>query len=263
MKNILYSLFNNYLIDSKRNDFRGWEDVEVYFAPLLSDAWMLARPQDAVKFEDATFKGFVDEASGKWLEKTSLSDEYKILISTQKCKTKMEILQTFIHELRHCLDYQNAVSSLEFDMYHPGNIYYNNWSEFRAVMEEIKFYVFEKSKEITEKRDLFNLLSGILGQWNADCVEGLVGSDNLNDKLYYISRYIGASRAIQNLSIDYKLGVSAFQLWNMMPVYIYEHFGNVFYIGNEWDEMSSCLLDQIPSTYYYEEMLRKMRECHK
>jgi hypothetical protein len=258
MKNTLSLLFHHYLKDSNRNDFRGWEDVEVYFSPLLSDAWMRARPQDAVKFEDTTFKAFVDEASGKWLEKTSISDKYKILISTEKCKTEMEVLQTFIHELRHCLDYQNAVESLEFHMYHPGNIYYNNWSEFRSVVEEIRFCVYEKSKNCTSKKDLFHLLSGILGQWNTDCVEGLMKSDTINDKLYYISRHIGASRAIRNLSIDYQLNSNAFHLWNMMPYYIYENFGYVFYIGNEWDDMTSCSLDQIPSTYYYDALLRKM-----
>ena len=252
----LYSQFNNYLIDSKSN-FEGWEEIEVYFAPALSDAWVLARPQDATKFEDDVFKEFVDEASGKWLEKTSISDKYKIIISTQKCNTEMEILETFIHELRHCLDYQNAVKFLEFNMYHPGNTYYNNWSEFRSVMEEIKFCVFENSKMCTSKKKLFNLLSGILGQWNADCVEGLVKSNTLRDRLYYISRYIGASRAIRNLSTYYDLNCSSFQLWNMMPVYIYENYGNVFYIGNEWDNMRNCLLDQTPSTYYYNEMVQK------
>lgn len=262
MKNKLYSLFNNYLMDANISDFKGWEEIEVFLAPSLSEAWLQARPHDAIKFENISFKTYVDGASGKWLEKETASEPYKILLSTRYCHTDIELLNTFIHELRHCLDYQNAVKYLEFDQHHTGNDYYNNWSEFRSVMAEIRFNIFVASKNCTSNKELFDVLSGLQGQWNADCIEGLVRSDTLHDKLYYISRYIGASRAIRNLSTEYQLKSSAFQLWNMMPVYIYENFGNVFYIGNEWDNTPICLLNQIPYSYYYEDLLRKIRQSN-
>ena len=37
-------------------------------------------------------------------------------------------------------------------------------------------------------------------------------------------------------------------------------FGYVFYIGNEWDETSVCELNATPETYYYEELIDRIRK---
>ncbi len=102
-----------------------------------------------------------------------------------------------------------------------------------------------------DRKDLFKILAEILGSWSADCVEGLVQSKEPEEKLYFLSRYIGASRAIRNLSIEYLSDAQAFQCWLLTPTYITEKYGYVFYIANEWDNLKRCLLDAEPHTYYY------------
>ena len=81
---------------------------------------------------------------------------------------------------------------------------------------------------------------------------------NLEDTLYYISRYIGASRAISNINMHESINAEVFHLWTMTPQYINENFGNVFYIGNEWDETEICELDARPKTYYYPNLEKRI-----
>ena len=238
--------------------YTNWEKVDFFIAKTLSDAWIMARPQDENKFKNPDFKRMVNSANGKWLEKTDEGDSYKIILSTQHGSTTKKLTKLFVHEMRHCLDYQNAVAELSFEEYKPGNEYYQNWSEFRAVYAHIRYEYYSRHIKNTKKIDVFHSLSEILGKSVADCVAGLMRSqNNSHDLMHYISRYIGASRAIRNLNIQENLNEPSFQLWNLMPQYIYENMGNVFYIGNEWDNMEICRLNEIPKTYYYNELTGK------
>lgn len=106
---------------------------------------------------------------------------------------------------------------------------------------------------------MFKILAEILGSWSADCVEGLVQSKEPEEKLYFLSRYIGASRAIRNLSIEYLSDAQAFQLWLLTLTYITEKYGYVFYIANEWDNLKRCLLDAELHTYCYRDLVAKLK----
>ena len=244
----------------EQQSYEGWENVQVFIKNTLSEAWVSARPEDAYKFDDLSFKKMVDNANGKWLEKKAADDSYKIILSTRYCRSLHDLTKTFVHEMRHCLDYQNAVKGLPFENRYPGNRYYNNWSEFRAVYSHTRYDFFSKCAQEDDIQESFFSLAEILGRETADCVAGLMSSKNdLHDTLYFISRYIGASRAVQNLNMQLGIDVPALHLWHLTPQYIIENYGYVFYIGNEWDSTEVCSLNEVPKTYYYEELVSRIQ----
>lgn len=245
--------------------FENWESIEIFVADTLSEAWILARPYDKNKFLDKDFARMVDSANGKWLEKTHSEDSYKIILSTKYSTSVQNLTKCLVHEMRHCLDFQNAVRDLPFNEYHPGNMYYNNWSEFRAVYWQVRYEYFTKRHSDMRGKEAFDTLAEILGKYTADATTGLMRSrNNSRDTLYFLSRYIGASRAIRNINMQESVDAEVFHLWTMTPQYIIENFGFVFYIGNEWDETAACKLDAIPKTYYYNDLVQriKMRNLH-
>jgi len=238
--------------------FDNWETVDIIIAETLSEAWILARPYDRHKFLDKEFKRMVDSANGKWLEKSDPTDSYKIILSTRYCNSIQELVKILVHEMRHCLDYQNAVKQLSFDDYHLGNRYYNDWSEFRAVYSHTRYEFFSKYANNMSDKEIFDILAEISGKNSADSTTGLIRSaNNLRDTLYYLSRYIGASRAVRNINMQF-INAEVFRLWMLTPQYIIENFGFVFYIGNEWDETEVCELDAVPKTYYYPNLVERL-----
>lgn len=254
----LLSELNRYL-QWEKESFCGWENIEIFIAETLSEAWLLARPKDKYKFEKNSFKQIVDNADGKWLEKQDENDTYKIILSTKYCQNIQYLTSILVHEMRHCLDYQNAVRSLSFQEYRPGNAYYNNWSEYRAVYSQTRYEYFYKCSADLNSHKKFNAMSEILGQKTADAISGLMRPNNeIKDYLYYLSQYIGVSRSIRNISLQENIGVNVFSLWNMTPQYIIEHFGYVFYIGNEWDKCEFCEIDATAVTPYYNELINRI-----
>jgi len=242
----------------ENQSYENWDTIDIFVAETLSEAWIMARPYDKDKFLDKKFKRMVDSANGKWLEKSDCTDSYKIILSTKHCDSIQSLTKCLVHEMRHCLDYQNAVKQLSFNEYRPGNVYYNNWSEFRAVYAQTRYDFFVNHHDDMSDKEIFDLLAALLGKYSANATIGLIQSKNdLHDTLYYLSRYIGATRAIRNLNIEL-LESEVFQLWTMTPQYIAEHFGYVFYIGNEWDETEICELNAMPKTYYYNDLVNRI-----
>lgn len=262
LENEIFGEFEKFLLWEPQT-FENWNNVKLFIAEKLSDAWILARPQDEYKFQDEEFKERVNSANGKWLEKVNEKDSYKIILSTNQSTSLQDLTKCFVHEMRHCLDYQKAVQHLPFSKYHSGNAYYNNWSEFKAVYAHTRYEYFSRHKCNATSNDIFNELAELLGKSVADSITGLMHSRNLHESMYYISRYLGASRAIRNINHQEKLNCSVFELWNLTPQYIIENFGCVFYIGNEWDDMSICGLDDTPKKYYYNELMEKMATIYK
>lgn len=256
----IMTIFEEYLAWEQEFTFAGWGLVELYIADTLSEAWLTARPHDVQKFENKDFKRFVDSSNGKWLEKVSPTDTYKIILSTRYNNSISDLTQCFVHELRHCLDYQNTVGGWEFDKYVPGNEYYNSWSEFRATMADTRFEFFWKTKGIEETRGIFKALSELYGKKTADAIEGLMENQASETLLYNISRYLGADRAIKKLNDTMGVKAKCFYLWHLLPWYIEEQFGNVFYVANEWEMRKCCPLDGQPKEYYYDEMIQKIKE---
>lgn len=240
-------------------NWAGWKSIEIYTGQTLSEAWIKARPDDEYKFEDMRFKEAVDSANGKWLEKQFPEDKYKVLLSLSTSDDPIGLACVLAHELRHCLDYINAVAGIPFEKYTPGNQFYYDWSEFRAAMVSFEFQFFHKNKEnLSNRAACFEGLSSLLGIWIADSIEGIFNANSKRDILYFLSRYIGAARAARNLSDEYVPAV-AYQLWHLMPLKIYENYGYVFYVANDWEDIQICRLNQ-EDTVHYAVLLKRVEK---
>lgn len=258
IKTKIIERFKGYLSWETNFSFDGWENIELYIADTLSEAWIQARPNDIFLFSDKHFEDMVNSANGKWLEKRKPDDTYNIILSTKYNKDIDALAKTYVHELRHCLDYQNAVKELSFEEYRVGSNFYIDWSEYRAVMADTRYEFYIRIKEFKDCTDyqIFCVLSEILGVRSADSVAGLMNSrKDIHDIRYFISRYVGASRAIRNLNIELNEISSVFHLWTMTPRYINEIFDKTFYLGNEWDDIEECNLDAEPKYSYYNDFL--------
>lgn len=219
-KNEIQECFRQYLSKDtfKADSFRGRENIELYLGNTLSDAWLSARPHESDKVNDMHFKKRVDSANGKWLEKQWSGDSYKIILATQNL-TVIEVARIYCHELRHCLDYQCAVNDYEFEHYIPGNVYYNKWSEFKAVEAHVRFSFFMEMPEV----HTIDKLAAILGVCSADSLEGILHGEiekSKADILYFISRYLGASIGVRNLGEETGNCPRAFHIWHMTPAHI-------------------------------------------
>ena len=241
---VINEIKKQFSIYTKLDNSFDWENLEIYIAENLVDAWLEARPYDLEKFNDSEFKELVSSASGKWLEKTCPTDKYKILLKASD--QIIELVSCFAHETRHCLDYQTAVKNLKFNEYRPGDIYYNDWSEFRAVMAGLrcKFFLnFSLKKNSSEQRKDLYMQYGL---WSADCVDALINSELLKDGhdiLYYLSRFSGASRALRNIAYENGIHSFSLQLWQLMPAHISEDYGHaLFYLANLWEDTNECAL---------------------
>lgn len=247
MLNKILEQLKKYLEWETEFDFSGYQDIEIYIGETLSEAWIKARPNDEYKFTDLKFKNYVDNASGKWLEKQFPEDKYKVILSLEYSDDPVVLAGILVHELRHCLDYSKAVSKLTFDKYTPGNEFYCNWSEFRSMIVRFRYQFFQEIK--AKNNNYFKVISELLGYWSADSMEGLLTAENKQEELYFLSRYIGVARAARNLNMEND-NVASFHLWHLMPLTIYEKYDCVFYIANEWEKISVCQLNQAETTYY-------------
>ena len=255
LKMELISEFKRFL-SWESQSFDNWEDIDIYIDKTLSQAWARACPEAFSKLQDSDFINNIDYANGKWLEKSNKNDSYKIILSTKNHSSLQSLTRTLVHEIRHCLDYQNAVKGLKFEDYHQGNLYYNSWSEFRAEYSATRYDYFLKSFYILNNQQIFVVLAEILGRGTADAITGLIiNSEDEAKILYYVSRYIGVSRSIRNINMEMELNAEVFHLWTMTPQYIIENYGVVFYLGNEWDNIEECQLDAAPKTYYYNDLI--------
>ena len=234
-------------------DFSGWQDIQIYTGTTLSEAWIKARPNDSYKFEDVEFKNDVDKASGKWLEKQFPEDSYKVLLKMIDSDDPGEQAVVLVHELRHCLDYINAVNNLSFEEYSLGNQLFVNWSEFRATMVSFKCQFFQR---LTANNNQFEVLASLLGVWTADTMQGIFRATDNQKELYFLCRYMGAARAARNLS-ERLVHARAFSLWHLIPLTIYEKYGIVFYVANELEEINVCRLNQIGG-YYFQSLVDRI-----
>lgn len=237
-------------------DFTGWKEIKIYTGATLTEAWIKARPNDKHKFENQEFKNYVNSGNGKWLEKQDASDDYKVLLKMKCSDDPVALAGVLAHEIRHCLDYSKAVEQLTFGEYKPGNQYYYDWSEFRAVMVSFRYQFFQNTRmNRTNKGLCHKEIASLLGIWTADTMEGILCATSKQEKLYFLSRYIGAARAARNLSVDFA-PASSFQLWHLMPVTIQEKYGYVFYVANEWEQLQACKLTQSGKRSYLDMLER-------
>lgn len=243
--------------------FIDYKSVPVFAAETLSDAWLMARPDDDYKFADEEFKSFVNEATGKWLEKRTPDEPYKIILAIGNETDIDRVVKTYIHELRHVMDYANAVQGMNFRDYSPGDRYFTCYSEYNAEKSATRYWV-KCCLERNVFSSPFECLSSLLGYFTADALHGAMKSSGIKDISYFISRYLGAQRSIRDLSMEIAPS-PVFHLWSMTPSIIAERYGTPFYLANEWDEKTKCPLVGSSSLYFNELINRIMateRELH-
>lgn len=243
--------------------FIDYKSIPVFVAEKLSDAWLMARPDESYIFADKEFKSFVDEANGKWLEKRTPDEPYKIILAIDNETDIDRVVKTYIHELRHVTDYVNAVQGMNFRDYLPGDRYFTCYSEYNAEKSATRYWV-KCCLERNVFSSPFECLSSLLGYFTADALLGVMRSSGIEDISYFISRYLGAQRSIRDLSEEIAPS-PVFHLWSMTPNIIVERCGNPFYLANEWDEKTKCSLVG-SSSLHFNELINKImateRELH-
>lgn len=249
--NIVYRYLENENINL--NDY---ERVELFFGKTLEEAWIKARPNDEYKFENKDFKQMVNRCNGKWLEKQNEKDTYKIIIAYEGL-SKEEITGTYIHELTHIIDYQNAVKDKPFEEQHCGNRLFTKWSEFNAEYARAKLmYLFNKEKGLL---DDFTFASSYLGYKTADALHGIMNNSDEDAVLYYIVRYLGVQLAIKDIAEE-ELLTDVFELFYMTPTHITAMFGDVYLLAREFQYMKECSLDEENDGRCYEDVLLSVKE---
>ena len=239
----------NYL--NSHDDFSGWEEINIFYGDTLSDAWVSARPDESNKFEDDEFRAYVDSSNGKWLEKRTPDEQYKIILATDG-RTEQEVMSSAIHEIRHVLDYKNGTKDLRFSQYHPGTEYFTAYSEFNAVRTQMIFDL--ECILPDDKYGRFRVMSEQLGYWTADSLHGILTSQESSSVQYFISRYLGAHSGIDHFNDRIS---PVFHLWTLTPVEIIEQFGDIFYLGNEWEKMSCCSVEE-SGTQRWKDLLERI-----
>jgi len=212
------------------------DDINLYIADTLPQAWLLARPYDKKKFENNNFYNMVNCTNGKWLEPTNSNEPYSVILASKNYSFE-NILCTFAHELQHCMDY---ITSVEHFGENKENMYcdsFAHWSEFRAEFTRTRVNAYLNKNNLKNGKTAFKFFTEFLGYKTSDALVGLVKSDTADEKMYYISRYMGCQRAVRNLS-DIYCPNPVFQLWNLTPDFITDKYGyGFFYLENTWENI--------------------------
>ena len=234
--------------------YQGYEAVELYVSPTLADAWLMARPDEEKKFENSQFFSRVNAANGKWLEPREPGEPYKIILEEGDNFCIERLVKTYVHELRHVLDYMRATADMPFSQRRPGNLFFNQYSEYNAEKSATR-YLAHTWLEERKMESSFDCLSAILGILTADAVHGAINSKTIHDVTYYIARYLGAQRAIRDLSDDVAPS-HAFHLWHLTPLFFEESYGSIFYLANELDDLDPCPLDA--SSWRFDDLIERV-----
>lgn len=263
LKDRLVSKVGTYLDSDPLAKLQQWREVGVFLAPTLSQAWMLAKPDDTRMLHDERFKSRVDSANGKWLEPRTEREGVKVILAVRHEEADAELAGRLVHELTHACLWRDGSKHVPVENRHPGTEFFVDCSEFRAVYSQTRFMVLEELKQIDadEKGKVFKVLSSALGARSADAVAGIMAagwSGDLHGVRYFMARYVGASRAIRD--IDLELDVHPlFQLWHMTPSAVREVYHMAFYLGNEWSDCE-LTIDSTAHQYYYSTFLQSAQD---
>lgn len=212
-------------------------DIDLYISDTLPQAWLLARPYDEKKFENIDFYNMVNCANGKWLEPTNDSEGYSIILATKGIEFE-NIIGNFAHEFQHCVDYISSVKKYGENRENMYCASFARWSEFRAEYTRTRVNAYLNKNKLKNEEMAFEYFTGFLGHKTADALAGLMRSDTADDKMYYISRYMGCQRAVRNLSEIYSPH-PVFQRWHLTPDFITDNYGYAFfYLENTWGKMN-------------------------
>ena len=235
--------FRKYLKDTNTMGFDGWEKAELYREESLVDAWKKARPEDYYKFYDRRFCSFVDQASGKWLERRVEDEPIRVLIST-RC-SEQEQVRILAHELRHAFDHERSVEGRPFKWPMKATEFWYNWSEYRATKIDVQveyYQEWKKWKGEASETDCFEILGGIYGRRVATYLANLVQPGiGRGAQMYFLTRFLAVQRQLQQLlERDVEDAVPVFAPWDITPSFICREYGDLTELCDLWDGMETC-----------------------
>ena len=261
LKDALLKNTEAYFSRDKGTRLDGWQEMGIYLAPTLQEAWLVARPQDALKFQDERFAKMVNRANGKWLEAQCDDDMPMIILAVSGTDTVTSLTGRLVHELTHACCYRDASAHLTFEQRHPGTSFFVDCSEFRATYADTRFQIVSQLDSIDDKTAAFEILASVLGIRSADAVAGIMrsrDSQDLHGVRYFMARYIGSLRALSD--VDREMAVRGpFALWHMVPKEISEAYPMAFYLGNEW-KSRELTIDSEPEERYYNEFMESAKK---
>ncbi len=246
--------------DQIARTYQGYKDVELHIGPTLADAWLKARPDEGSKFEDSQFLSRVNSANGKWLEPRKPDEPFKIILADDGFCIE-QLVKTYIHEMRHVLDYMKATADIPFSQRRPGNLFFRRYSEYNAEKYATRYWahIWLAARKMDSP---FTCLSAILGVLTADAVHGAMKAKDTSDVTYYIARYLGGQRAIRDVFSEYyypdDVPSWVFGLWHLTPQYFAENYGSIFYLSGEWDDLNICPLDA--SSWRFDALVERVRQ---
>lgn len=186
------------------------------------------------------------------------SDAYVVRVNAYPAVVlrKEDKFETNYFMLIHYLtDIKNQVMNGEEP--HNETVYYHDWLIFKQSYNLRKAWFWLNVKDAEAPQEVIELLVSILGEINYKAVISLYNTKNTDyhTQADIIMEYLGNTRAVRDLSMKYldpKLGIQwQFHLWNMMAYFIIDHYGQVFYLGNELSSLDYCPYGYRAKEYYY------------
>lgn len=166
------------------------------------------------------------------------------------------------------LAYLVYAKSQIFNHFEKGGLYYHDWCFFRVnyVIQKASFYL--HISNVNNLQDVLQYLSEAMGRINCDIVIKLMNSPvkDYKGQIAYLFIYLGTVRALRDLALayldnDHLYGEYwAFQLWYMTPTFITDHFGYIFYIGNEMGKLAECPYNYHATEYYYSALYERIKQ---
>ncbi len=219
------------------------KEIKVYTGELLSEAWIQAYPSYQKVFRsDREFCERVDRANGKWLEPKGDQRHYCILLAAGTQAARETLMYVLAHELRHCYDFLKSLLAYQAsgkEGIPPLSEKYSSWSEFNAVYTDTVLRLYRSSGN--DKAD-FRRIAEYMGYKSADCVCGIQRSDDKKASDYFITRYVGAQRAVRDVAHNL-CPTPTFELWHMTPLAIDKVAPDAFYRAGEYQEIDCYPFD--------------------
>ena len=238
--------FRKYLKETGDTGFTGWEKAEFYCEDSLVDAWKKARPQDYYKFYDREFAMFVEQASGKWLERHDETEPIKVLIST-RCSGEEQV-RILAHELRHACDHARAVDGTPFKWPRKTTEFWYKWSEYRATKTDVEVEYYQELKALKgEVGDLERLtvMGGIYGRRSVVYMANLMRRHAYRgEQMYFLTRFLAVQRKLKELmERDMEGVIPVFAAWDITPAFICREYGDLTELCDLWDSADTFPLE--------------------
>lgn len=147
-KEMIIKELESYMAWETKYDFTGWENVGIYVADTLGEAFVAARPKDAAMVEDnPELNAFWEKMPYMWLGKKSEEEKGMVMISLANGKDPLALAGLLARLLRRCLDLESIIKENSPEEYKNNKPEYSRWMSDRASDVQKRFAEYRKSLE--------------------------------------------------------------------------------------------------------------------